>query len=570
MKIATFNINDVNKRLVNLLSWLDAARPDVACLQELKTTDAGVPVAAIAKAGYGAVWRGEKSWNGVAILARGCEPVLTRTALPGDPSDKQSRYIEAAVQGVLVATLYAPNGNPLPGPKFKYKLAWMKRLLAHAAELYALDAPVVLAGDFNVVPTDADIYSSKSYAKNALVQPEPRALFRRLLDQGWVDAIRAMYPDSPMYTFWDYKRNRWERDAGLRIDHLLLNPKAAKRLVDAGVDREVRGLEGASDHAPTWIVLSDKPATRRQPVQRPKKPTRPTTKQTARPPAKPAPRRPLLVIDGDSFAHRSYHALPKTILQRGGKPAGAILGFANLLLRLYREEQPRAVLVAWDTLEVPTYRHEEFPAYQSGREFDDALLEQLEVIPEFVVACGFQNAKAPGFEADDFLAAAAAKEEKRGGTVLIASGDRDTFQLASNRTTILYPVRAGQMARIDPAEVRERYGVDPKQVPDFIALRGDPSDQLPGAPGVGATGAATLLQRYGSLEAALKAGRFPAMADTLRLYRSIATMDKRAPLPSLRSQRPTWRKAAALAREWQLNQLAGRLEELGLLMPING
>ena len=558
MKIATFNVNDVNKRLANLLDWLRKARPDVACLQELKVTDAGFPIAAIEKAGYGAVWRGEKSWNGVAILARGCEPVPTRAALPGDPSDKQSRYIEAAVNGVLIATLYAPNGNPQPGPKFKYKIAWMKRLLAHAAKLYALDAPVVLAGDFNVVPTDADIYPSKSYAKNALVQPEPRALFRRLLDQGWTDAIRAMHRDAPMYTFWDYKRNRWERDAGLRLDHLLLNPKAARRLVDAGVDREVRGLEGASDHAPAWIVLSDKPAKRRQPVQRPKKPTRPKTKQTARPTAKPAPRRPLLVIDGDSFAHRSYHALPKNILRRGHKPAGAILGFANMLLRLYREEQPRAVLVAWDTLEAPTYRHEKFPGYQGGREFDDALIEQLEAIPEFVAACGFQNARASGYEADDLLAAATAKEEKRGGSVLVASGDRDTFQLASDRTTILYPVRAGEMARIGPAEVRKRYGVDPKQVPDFIALRGDSSDKIPGAPGVGATGAATLLQRYSSLEAALKAGRFPAMAETLRLYRSIATMNKKAPLPSLRSQNPTWDKAAALAKAWELNQLARR------------
>ena len=203
--------------------------------------------------------------------------------------------------------------------------------------------------------------------------------------------------------------------------------------------------------------------------------------------AAPPDRRPLLVIDGDSFAHRSYHALPKTILRRGRKPAGAILGFANMLLRLYREEQPRAILVGWDTLEVPTYRHEKFPAYQSGREFDDALVEQLELIPEFVAACGFQNAKSPGYEADDFLATAAAAEEKRGGTVFIASGDRDTFQLASDRTTILYPVRAGEMARIDPSEVRARYGVDPTQVPDFIALRGDPSDKLPGAPGVGAS-----------------------------------------------------------------------------------
>ncbi len=264
MKIATFNINNVNKRLANLLAWLVEARPDVACLQELKATDSEFPIGAIEKAGYGAVWRGEKSWNGVAILAREGEPILTRTTLPGDVADTQSRYIEAAVSGVLIATLYAPNGNPQPGPKFKYKLAWMRRLLAHAAELCTLDAPVVLAGDFNVVPTDVDIYLTKSYAKNALLQPEPRALFRRLLDQGWIDAIRTLHPDAPMYTFWDYERNRWERDAGLRIDHLLLNPKAAQRLVDAGVDRKVRGLEGASDHAPAWIVLGEAPAARRR------------------------------------------------------------------------------------------------------------------------------------------------------------------------------------------------------------------------------------------------------------------------------------------------------------------
>ncbi len=563
MKIATFNINNVNKRMANLPAWLRQARPDVACLQELKATDSEFPVTAIKKAGYDAVWHGEKSWNGVAILGRGGEPVLTRTGLPGDPADTQSRYIEAAVNGVLVATLYAPNGNPQPGPKFNYKLAWMRRLMSHAAELYALDAPVVLAGDFNVVPTDADIYPTKSYAKNALVQPQPRALFRRLLEQGWVDAIRTLHPDEPIYTLWDYKRNRWERDAGLRLDHLLLNAKAAKRLVDAGVDREMRGLEGASDHAPAWIVLRDAPAARRKPARRSETRSR-AEKRKKHAACGAAARRPLLVIDGDSFAHRSYHALPKTILRRGRKPAGAILGFANMLLRLYREEQPRAVLVAWDTLEAPTYRHENFPAYQSGREFDDAMIEQLEVIPDFVAACGFQNAKAPGFEADDFLASAAAKEEKRGGTVLIASGDRDTFQLASDRTTILYPVRAGEMARIGPAEVRARYGVDPERVPDFIALRGDPSDKVPGAPGVGATGAATLLQRYGSLEAALKAGRFPAIAESLRLFRSIATMNRRAPLPNLRSQKPTWDKAAALAREWELNQLASELEELAV------
>jgi 5'-3' exonuclease len=308
-------------------------------------------------------------------------------------------------------------------------------------------------------------------------------------------------------------------------------------------------------------MLRSKPA-------KPIKPARTVSESVRTKPKRPAPRakaperRPLLVIDGDSFAHRSYHALPKTILRRGRGPAGAILGFANLLLRLYREEQPRAVLVAWDTLDAPTYRHEKFSAYQSGREFDDALIEQLDLIPEFVAACGFQNAKAPGFEADDFLASAARTEERRAGTVLIASGDRDTFQLASDRTNILYPVRAGEMARVDPAEVRARYGVNPSQVPDFIALRGDPSDKLPGAAGVGASSAARLLQRYGSLEAALTAGRFPAQADSLRLFKSIATMNRKAPLPGLRSQKPTWSKAAALARKWELKQLAGRLDEL--------
>ena len=273
-------------------------------------------------------------------------------------------------------------------------------------------------------------------------------------------------------------------------------------------------------------------------------------------------RRPLLVIDGDSFAHRAYHALPKTIVRRGKRPAGAIVGFANMLLRLCQAERPRAVLVGWDTLSATTYRHESFSAYQSGREFDDALVEQLDALPEFVAACGFANAKADGYEADDFLAAAVVAEERRGGTALVASGDRDTFQLASARTTILYPVRAGEIARVGPAEVRERYGVDPKQVPDFIALRGDPSDKLPGARGVGPKGAATLLRAYGSLEAAIEAGRFPSQADELRLYRSIATMDAKAPLPPLRQQKPTWAKAAALARQWALNQLADRLSEL--------
>ena len=271
---------------------------------------------------------------------------------------------------------------------------------------------------------------------------------------------------------------------------------------------------------------------------------------------------PLLIIDGDSFAHRAYHALPKTIRRKGNKGAGAILGFANILLRLYEQEKPRAVLVGWDTLDTPTYRSKLFPAYQSGREFDEELLEQLETLPEFVSACGFANAKAPGYEADDFLAAAVLKEERRGGSALVASGDRDAFQLASERTTILHPVRAGEMARIGPAEVRERYGVDPKQVPDFIALRGDPSDKLPGARGVGPKSAAALLRKHGTLEALLMSGRFPVQADDLRLYRQIATMDAAAPIPSLKAQKPTWSKAAAMARHWGLNRLADRLDDL--------
>jgi exodeoxyribonuclease-3 len=257
MKIATFNINNVRRRLPNLLAWLSEAEPDVVCLQELKTTHQDFPEAAIREAGYGAAWRGQKTWNGVAILARGCEPIVTRTALPGEPDDEQSRYIEAAVNGVLITSLYLPNGNPQPGPKFDYKLAWFERLIDHAAALLAAKVPVVLAGDYNVVPTDADIYPSKSWNNDALLQPESRAAFRRLLDQGWTDAIRAIHPREPIYTFWDYKRDRWRRNAGLRIDHLLLSEEAAERLRDAGVDRDVRGCEGASDHAPAWVVLND-------------------------------------------------------------------------------------------------------------------------------------------------------------------------------------------------------------------------------------------------------------------------------------------------------------------------
>jgi exodeoxyribonuclease-3 len=257
VRIATFNVNGINGRLERLLEWLEETQPDVACLQELKAPQDKFPEAAIAKAGYGAIWHGQSRWNGVAILARGCDPVETRRGLPGDPDDTHSRYIEAAVNGVLVGCLYLPNGNPQPGPKFDYKLRWFERLNAHAAELIATGLPVVLAGDYNVVPTDFDIYNTRSWKDDALLQPEPRAAYAELLAQGWTDAIRALHPDEPIYTFWDYFRNAWGRNAGLRIDHLLLSPAAAERLRAAGVDREVRGREKASDHAPAWVELAE-------------------------------------------------------------------------------------------------------------------------------------------------------------------------------------------------------------------------------------------------------------------------------------------------------------------------
>ena len=273
--------------------------------------------------------------------------------------------------------------------------------------------------------------------------------------------------------------------------------------------------------------------------------------------------RPLLAIDGDSLAHRAYHALPKTITRAGKRPAGAILGFANFVMRLWEDEQPRAIVVGFDTLEVPTYRHELFPSYQAGRQFDAAILEQLPLLPELVEGCGFGAAKAPGYEADDFLAAAVASEEARGGTTIVVTSDRDAYQLASERTTILQPVRGvSELARIGPEQVRKRYGVEPAQVPDFIALRGDPSDRLPGASGVGPKTAASLLARYGTLEEALSDGRFSQQAEELRLYRRIATLDASAPLPSLADQAPRWAEASTLAEEWGLGALAGRLAAL--------
>jgi DNA polymerase-1 len=270
--------------------------------------------------------------------------------------------------------------------------------------------------------------------------------------------------------------------------------------------------------------------------------------------------KPLLVVDGDSLAHRAYHALPKTIRRADKRPAGAIVGFTNMLVRLWESEQPRSIVVGWDTLEVPTYRHEAFAAYQGGRVFEPDLLEQLAMLPEIVQALGFTAAKGAGYEADDFLAAAVAAARKKRWPALVVTSDRDAFQLASDRVTLLMPTRGvSELARVGPAEVRERYGVEPAQVPDFIALRGDPSDKLPGAPGVGPKRAAEIIQEYGSLEAALAAGRFAPIAEELRLYRRIASLDASAPLPPLEDQSPLWAEASSLLDSWGVGQLAGRL-----------
>lgn len=256
MRLATYNVNGINGRLPVLLEWLSTTAPNIVCLQELKAPDERFPEKAIADAGYGAIWHGQKSWNGVAILARDCQPIETRRGLPGDPDDNHSRYIEAAVNGLLVGCLYLPNGNPKPGPKFDYKLAWIDRLLAHAGELITTDAPVILAGDYNIIPTDLDVYKPERWLDDALFAPEARASFEHLLAQGWTDALRTIYPHEQLFTFWDYFRNAFARDAGLRIDHLLLNAHAAKRLKSAGVDRATRALPKTSDHAPVWIGLA--------------------------------------------------------------------------------------------------------------------------------------------------------------------------------------------------------------------------------------------------------------------------------------------------------------------------
>jgi exodeoxyribonuclease III len=257
MRVATWNINNVNLRLPLLLAWLDATKPHAVALQELKSTTAEFPKRELERAGYGALVAGQKTWNGVALLARDAEPVLIREALPGDPADKQARYLEAAIDGVIFTSIYAPNGNPWPGDKYAYKLAWFERLVQHAADLLESGHPVVLAGDYNVVPTPRDMYVSSSWNNNALIQPEARAGFAKLLKQGWTDSVRKEHPKKPMYSFWDYRRKRWARDAGLRIDHLLLSKALTRRLCGAGVDRAVRAMDGASDHAPVWIELAD-------------------------------------------------------------------------------------------------------------------------------------------------------------------------------------------------------------------------------------------------------------------------------------------------------------------------
>jgi exodeoxyribonuclease-3 len=256
MRIATFNINGMNARLPALLQWLEEEQPDVACLQELKTPQEKFPEEAIKEAGYHAIWHGQKSWNGVAILARGQQPVEVGRGLAGDPEDEQSRYIEAAVNGILIAALYLPNGNPAPGPKFDYKLKWMERLILRGQELIASGQPVVMLGDFNVIPTALDAYKAERWVDDALYRPETRAAFERLMAQGWLDSLRHTHPDQVIYTFWDYFRNAYGRDAGIRIDHVLLSPALHGKLKAAGVHREVRGREKPSDHAPVWVELA--------------------------------------------------------------------------------------------------------------------------------------------------------------------------------------------------------------------------------------------------------------------------------------------------------------------------
>ena len=493
MKIATFNINNVRKRLPNLLAWLRAAKPDVVCLQELKATDARVSRPTRSrKAGYDAVWRGQKTWNGVAILARGSEPVVTRTELPGDPADTQSRYIEAAVNGVLIASLYAPNGNPQPGPKFDYKLAWMKRLDAPCRRRSTRPAcrSCSPATTTWCRPT-RDIYPTKSYDDDALLQPQSRAAFRRLLAQGWIDAIRTLHPDAPMYTFWDYMRNRWERDAGLRLDHILLSAELA-----GAPRRRRRRSRGARQAERQRSRAGLGRAARRVP----KPPQDRTTKRSARhrgqarkarsPPA--ASRAPASHQRTSADRCWSSTAIPsriapitrcrRTILRAGRQAGRRHPRLCQFPAALLSERSSRAPCWSVGTRsKAPTYRHEQFPAYQSGREFDDALRRATRRAARARGRLRLRERQGGRLRGRRF--------PRRGGRRARRSAAAPCWSRAATATPSSspptrppssIPCAPARWRASTPAEVRARYGVDPQQVPDFIALRGDPVRQAAG------------------------------------------------------------------------------------------
>ena len=364
----------------------------MVCLQELKAPQEKFPQAALAKLGYGAIWQGQKSWNGVAILARDADPIETRRGLPGDPDDTHSRYIEAAVRGIVGRMPLSAKRQSRPRTEIRLQTALVRKAdCSRDATCCRMNAPVALAGDYNVMPTELDVYKPERWVDDALFRPEVRKRFHRLIEQGWTDAVAHAASRGRIYTFWDYFRNAWGRDAGLRIDHLLLTP-----LWPNASSLPVSTARCGAGRRPAIMLPSGSKVRVK---------TRAANKMT----------QPLLVIDGDSFAHRAYHAVPKTIRSAGNKGAGAIVGFANFLLRLFEGEQPRAVLVGWDTLDAPTYRHKALEGYQAGRQFDDELIDQLDLLPEFVTACGFASAKAAGYEADDFLAAAVARRSRKAG-----------------------------------------------------------------------------------------------------------------------------------------------------------
>ena len=548
------------------------AKPDVVCLQELKAADREFPES---RDREGRLRRGLARAENLERRRHPRARLPSRssraTSCPAIPTTTQSRYIEAAVNGVLVASLYAPNGNPQPGPKFAYKLAWMERLVAHAAELYAAGVPVVLAGDYNVVPTDRDIYPTKSYAKNALLQPQPRALFRKIARPG----LGRCDPHAA-------SRRADVHVLGLHAEPLAARRRAAPRS-SAAEPRAPRSASSAPASIATCAARKARAIMRRPGSCLKDAPKRQNgaTQRKQRPTAKPRQSRrasrcqedrhagPLLVIDGDSFAHRSYHALPKTILRRGGKPAGAILGFANFLLRLYRAEQPRAVLVAWDTLEVADLSARGIPRLsERPRIRRRAASSSSTSLPEFVAACGFANAKARRLRGRRFP-----RRRRRGRRTARRHGagrERRPRHVPAR-------LRARPRSSIPCARARWRASARPKCASATASIRSRcrtssrcaaiRPTSCPARPASAPAGAATLLRKHGSLEGALKAGRFAAQARRLRLFRSIATMDRKAPLPRLRDQKPTWDKAAALAQEWELNQLAKRLERDGRAEP---